>query len=277
VRKPLVSIITPSYNQCQYIEDCLLSVKNQTYENIEHIIMDACSTDETNIILRKYEDTYNIKIYIEPDNGPADALNKGFSKAKGDILCWLNSDDYYLHGKVIQTIVTYFELYEKASIVTGCGFMVDNKGKWITPKVIDHRRITKKHIKYSDGVLQPSTFWKKDVHVALDDRLQYVFDWVLFINMLVDGANILVANDYFTAYRIHEKSRTAYDNADRKKEIALVLKDNFGFVSTQYFWGLIIYYLYRFSELTKFNYIKKIAIFSNMVINKLSSGKITSC
>ena len=274
--KPLVSIITPSYNQDKYIEDCILSVKNQTFQHIEHIIVDACSTDKTDEIINKHLNTYNLKYLMEPDDGPAHALNKGFNLAKGDIFCWLNSDDFYLHKEVIQTVVDYFSKYENMDVITGCGYHVDNNGKWIRPIITDHKKISYDKMKYADAMLQPSTFWKKDVHVSLDKQLHFTFDWVFFLQLFINGANVLSVHDYFSAYRVHVLSRTVYDSAGRKKEVAGVLKNNFGIISVQYLWGVYIYMLYKMAEITRLQFIKNFAILSNQIMNKLTSGRVIS-
>jgi len=274
--KLLVSIVTPSFNQGDFIDDCIQSIKNQTYDNIEHIIIDACSTDNTKEILDKHKGTYNLKFLIEPDSGPANAINKGFNLAKGDLFCWLNSDDYYLHKEVIQTVINYFEKYKTIDLVTGCGYKVDSSGKWIEPIINRHEKITKNRIRYEDSMLQPSTFWKKEVHVHLNEKLKYVFDWILFLQFFKNGANVLSVYDYLSAYRIHDLSRTYIDNSDRKKEIANVLKVNFGAFSIQYFWGFYMYLLYKLSDVTSFGIFKRFAILSNMMMNKISVGRIVS-
>lgn len=274
---PLVSIVTPSYNQANYIEDCILSVKKQTYSNIEHIIIDACSNDNTKEIISNYVDSYNLKYLIEPDDGPAQALNKGFNLAQGDIFCWLNSDDYYLNNQAIQRVIDYYNLYDSVDVITGRGYEVDCDGKWIRPVITEHKMISVEKIKNTAAMLQPATFWKAEVHLTLNEELQYVFDWVLFIKLFLNGANVLSVNDYFSAYRIHESSRTAYDNADRKREVAGVLKSNFGKFSTQYLWGIYIFFLYKLSEVVKLSVVKDFAILSNQLMNKLSFGRVVSC
>ena len=92
---PRISIVTPTYNSEEYLEACILSIRNQCYENLEHIIIDGGSTDGTLEIIRKYEHDYPLRWISEPDGGMYDAINKGFSMAAGDILAWLNSDDFY--------------------------------------------------------------------------------------------------------------------------------------------------------------------------------------
>src|SRR5262249_51487725 len=99
--RPLVSVITPSYNQAQYIERTLASVRTQDYPNIEHIVVDGGSTDATRDVLRRQSFAEWIS---EPDRGQSDALNKGLAKARGDIVGWLNSDDMYAPGAVRRAV-----------------------------------------------------------------------------------------------------------------------------------------------------------------------------
>lgn len=94
--EPLVSVVTPSYNSERYIGETLLSVKNQTYKNIEHIVVDGGSSDGTIPILQEYHDKYNLQWISEDDDGMYDAIEKGFSIASGEIYSWINSDDKYL-------------------------------------------------------------------------------------------------------------------------------------------------------------------------------------
>lgn len=94
--EPLVSIVTPTYNSSTFIESNIESIISQDYDNIEHIIVDGNSTDETIAILNKFEESYNLKWISEPDTGMYDAIEKGFNMASGEIYAWLNSDDMYL-------------------------------------------------------------------------------------------------------------------------------------------------------------------------------------
>ncbi len=93
---PLVSIVTPSYNSSEYIEQNITSIINQTYDNIEHIIVDGGSEDGTTQIIQQYEEDYNLTWISEPDEGMYDAIEKGFDLASGEIFAWLNTDDMYL-------------------------------------------------------------------------------------------------------------------------------------------------------------------------------------
>ncbi|RZK26019.1 MAG: glycosyltransferase, partial [Flavobacterium sp.] len=103
---PKISIITPSFNQCQYIEQTILSVLNQNYPNLEYIVIDGGSTDGTVDILKKYDG--RIAYWTsEPDKGQTDALNKGFERATGDIVNWINSDDYYAPDTLAQVAASF--------------------------------------------------------------------------------------------------------------------------------------------------------------------------
>ena len=91
-----ISVVTPVYNCKEYIEKCILSIKNQQYDNFEHIIVDGGSTDGTLEIIKKYSGTYNMRYISEKDNGMYDAIYKGFQMATGDVYAWLNADDMYM-------------------------------------------------------------------------------------------------------------------------------------------------------------------------------------
>ncbi len=106
VNKPLVSIVTPSYNQAEFLAETINSVLNQTYPRIEYIIVDGGSTDGSVEIINKFQD--RIAWWVsEKDQGQTDAINKGFHHATGEIFAWLNSDDRY-HSKAISEAVQYF-------------------------------------------------------------------------------------------------------------------------------------------------------------------------
>ena len=94
---PRITIVTPSFNQGQYLEQTIRSVLNQDYPNVEYIIMDGGSRDNSAEIIKKYSD-FLARWESEPDRGQAHAINKGMEYASGDILCWINSDDWYVPG-----------------------------------------------------------------------------------------------------------------------------------------------------------------------------------
>ena len=122
----LVSIITPSFNQARYVEQTIQSVLSQDHPHIEYLIVDGGSSDGTMGILKKYE--AKLKWVSESDGGQTDAINKGFARAKGDILAWINSDDTYEPGAV-SAAVKYLQRHPKVAMVYGDCNYIDESGK----------------------------------------------------------------------------------------------------------------------------------------------------
>ena len=118
-----ISIVTPSYNQSPYLEKTIQSVLNQNYPNLEYIIMDGGSTDGSVDIIKKYS---KFITYWEsnPDKGQADAIYRGFERASGDIIAWINSDDFYLDG-ALKAVGNYFSKYPSIEWLAGNGIIVD--------------------------------------------------------------------------------------------------------------------------------------------------------
>lgn len=125
-RLPTVTVVTPSYNQADYLEETIRSVLNQSYSYLEYIIVDGGSTDGSVEIIRKYSDKLAWWI-SEPDQGQTDAINKGFAKANGDILAWLNSDDTYLEGAISEA-VDYLEANPEVGMVYGDANLINDDG-----------------------------------------------------------------------------------------------------------------------------------------------------
>lgn len=123
---PLISIVTPSFNQGKFLEKTILSVLEQGYPNLEYIIIDGGSTDESVEIIKKYADRLAYWV-SEPDRGQSHAINKGFERATGEIFGWLNSDDWY-HPGALQAVADVFAANPEAGAVVGAGEMVDEEG-----------------------------------------------------------------------------------------------------------------------------------------------------
>src|SRR5712692_521613 len=121
-----LSVVTPSYNHADFIEDALQSVKGQNYPSVEHIVVDGASTDETCDILRRYSGRpgwEHLRWISEPDKGQSDAINKGFRMSRGDLVAWLNSDDYLLPGS-LQAIAQYAAAHPDVDVVYGDSIFV---------------------------------------------------------------------------------------------------------------------------------------------------------
>ena len=213
-----VSIVTPSYNQSDFIGDTLDSVRNQSYEDVNHIVVDGGSDDGTVEMLRSYDD---LDWTSESDDGQADAINKGFRRADGDIVGWINSDDVYVFRDTIDNVVEVFDA-TSADIVFGHGIRIgpDNeffRAHYIPP--FDYSKLEKKCY-----ILQPAVFFRDYVveEHKLDEGFEYSFDYEFWLrlgkNYEWQRADVIVAGD-----RNHPERKIISDN-DRSIAESLRLK-----------------------------------------------------
>ena len=158
---PKISVVTPSFNQGQYIEATIRSVLEQDYPNLEYIIIDGGSTDGTVEIIEKYSE--HLAYWVsEPDEGQTDALIKGFDRASGDILCWLCSDDLF-ESRTLHEVAEIFTEHPDWQVVYGDSFWIDADSRPIRfKKEIDFNRFI---WMYDHNYLpQPSTFWRRGIY-----------------------------------------------------------------------------------------------------------------
>jgi len=207
--KPLVSIVTPSYNQGNFIEDTILSVKRQNYPNIEHIIVDGGSTDNTLEILKKYDDKYNMCWISEPDGGQSDAVNKGFEMAKGDIIGWLNSDDVYFSTTVFSHVVEEFAKRPEVDVIYGNLVAINEENL-----ILGIRRLNPwfiyKILLLANFIPEPSTFLKRDVikEHKIDISLDLVMDYEYWLRLVNDGFRFKYTNKLLSAIRLYPNTKT---------------------------------------------------------------------
>jgi len=203
---PKISIVTPSFNSAKYIEDCIQSVLNQNYPNIEHIIIDGGSSDGTLEILKKYS---HLKWISEPDEGQSDALNKGFKMTNGDILGWCNSDDVYLpqtFKKVVAKLINskYDGVYSNL-------YFGDEKLN-ITRKSLSHKPI--KWLSLFHCFIPSATFFFKrkiiEAGILIDKTKHITMDKDFFASILYNDYNLKYVNDYFAIFRWHENNKSLY-------------------------------------------------------------------
>ena len=223
---PKISVITPSYNQAQFLEETIISVIGQQYLNLEYLIIDGGSNDGSVDIIKKYQDkiTYWIS---EKDSGQADAINKGFQKATGEIICWLNSDDLLIPGSLLK-VARYFDHSKEPQLLIGNAFTFkQNTGGGAASDIrFAHAQYD---LRKYDYIIQPSTFWNKMVLEKvgrLNEELHFMLDWEWFIKIQQAGIKIHQVNDYFSLYRIHENHKSSSKSDRRIEEIFQVLKDH---------------------------------------------------
>jgi glycosyltransferase involved in cell wall biosynthesis len=213
---PKISIVTVSYNQGKFIEDNIKSVIEQNYPNIEHIVIDAGSTDSTLEILKKYDKHLNW--LSEPDKGQTNGLNKGFKKATGDIIGWFNSDDR-MPPNTLKYVASFFNKHPTEIGVVGNINLITEEGNYV-------RTVTGESYKYQmmvnrrRGVTQPSTFFKRIVFDKigyLDENLDYImdFDFFLRLSKLKDIPHV---NQSLADFRLQKEAKTTNGLVNFRRE-----------------------------------------------------------
>jgi glycosyltransferase involved in cell wall biosynthesis len=225
---PKISIVTPSFNQGAFIEEALVTVKEQNYPSIEHIVFDGASTDNTVEILRRYSakpEWGHLYWTSEADDGQADALNKGFRMATGDIVGWLNSDDRYRPG-CFATISRQFSERPEADIIYGDYTWMDEKGrvKRIRREIdFSHFILSYHRVLYIATV---STFFRRRVFDDgnwLDAGLQYAMDFEFFLRLAHSGYHFQHISSVIADFRWHSQSKSSVHSRKQKTEQNAVL------------------------------------------------------
>lgn len=240
-----ITVITPTWNQVDYIKDTIESVITQTHKDIEYIIVDNCSDDGTEEIINNYASKdMRIKYIREKDHGQAEAINKGFNLATGEVVCWLNSDDFYFDSKVLERVNTIFEEKKDVGLLVGDAWYCD-KNKQMTEYNPSDRGVKKWVISRWYYIVQPSVFWRKN-DTRLDEKLHYTFDWKFFIELFAKN-NVIYTHEPYSVYRMYENNKTGLNNAKRKREIYLLQKEiNVSKLNTT--WCKHVYEVYEKAE-----------------------------
>lgn len=227
-----LSIVTPSYNHGKYIGTTIKSVLANQYHNVEHIVVDGASTDNTVDVVNRYKDKL-AKFICEEDNGQTDAINKGFRHATGDIYAYINSDDYYLPG-AFEKVLQVFADHPDVDIVYGHCIFVYEDGRFMRYfteiEPFDEYRLTT----CTDFIMQPATFFRKDAYEKIggfDDSLSYGFDWDAWCKMAKAGMKFMLIEEPLAVNRVHAETKTNSGEWDRLKEIYhIVMRHKQGFI-----------------------------------------------
>jgi glycosyltransferase involved in cell wall biosynthesis len=225
-QRPKISIITPSYNQGQYLEETILSVLGQNYSNLEYIIIDGGSTDNSVEIIKKYENQLTFWV-SEKDSGQSNAINKGIKKASGDIIAWLNSDDMYLPN-ILQEISVVFENGFNGILYGECIHFEDRPTNIETrgSSVIENAK--KKSLSMVDFLIQPATFWCKDTWEKvgpLNENSHFAFDWEWFLKAEKLGVAFKGIKKPLALYRIHSNHKSALGGYKRQQEVLNIYQE----------------------------------------------------
>ncbi len=214
---PKISIVTPSFNQGEFIEQTILSVANQRYPNVEHIVIDGGSTDQTKQILEKHASRLALAI-SEPDDGQSEAINKGFSHATGEIFTWLNSDDMLAEGALHAMAMAFHR--SGADMVVGTCQMLEGDeivSEHLTscqngPLEIDElldldRNWLAGRFFYQPELMFTRKLWQR-AGGFVDQNLYYSMDYDLWVRFARAGARMHVIGRPIAIYRVHEKQKT---------------------------------------------------------------------
>lgn len=224
---PKISIVTPSFNQGPYIEETINSVLNQEYPNLEYIIIDGGSTDNSLDIIKKYEDkiTYWTS---EPDKGMYDAIQKGFEKSSGEIMTWINSDDL-LSKNCLFTVAQIFNDYENISWLSGIPNQIDDFGRSVFVSNLprwNKYRYLQLDFKY---IQQEGTFWRRSLwnmsggKVAIQYKLAADLElWSRFFQF----AELYYINCIIGTFRVRPKNQKSLEGIDEYNDEAITVLTN---------------------------------------------------
>jgi len=218
-----ISIVTPSYNQAEFLKQTVRSVLSQDYPDVEYVVMDGGSTDGSVDILREYSDRlayWN----SEKDEGQSDAIARGFERSTGEIMGWLNSDDVLLPG-ALTAVANFFRENPEVEVVSGGAYCIDSEGwplhgrfgNYTLGVAATHGRLRYYHM---DGVFQQATFWRRSAYDAvggLDRSLKFILDRDLFLR-LAKRRPFARLPQMLACFRIHEDCKSVRIQHIREKE-----------------------------------------------------------
>jgi glycosyltransferase involved in cell wall biosynthesis len=224
-RRPTVSIVTPSYNQGQYIQRTIDSVLSQDYPKLDYLIMDGSSVDGTLQLLEKLAAAHpkRLRYVCEKDRGQSHALNKAISQTTGKIIGWLNSDDTF-HPGAVSAAVEYFERHPDVDLVYGNANFTDPHDRFIARCAHVEPYDWERLVHYTDFIVQPAAFFTRRAFEAVggaDESLCYAMDYDLFLKI---AAKFKVAHlpDVLASYRWSGENKTAVGEWARLREIEKV-------------------------------------------------------
>lgn len=228
-----ISLITPTYNQAEFLPQTLDSIRLQVDPDFEHVVVDAMSTDSTPEILSAWSAETGATIIREPDTGQSDGINKGARRASGEVIGWLNSDDILCPG-ALAAIRQGFEDHPEAVVVYGLGSRMNRAGKLV--RTVPFREFSRSDLRTAYRVVQPAMFFRRDVFLeigGLDESLRYAMDWELLIR-LAEAGEVVSLPAEIARIRYYEETITATGGWRRMHEIAEIGRKHNGRMDPNY-------------------------------------------
>ncbi len=249
---PRITVVTPSYNQGKFLETTILSVINQNYPNLEYFIIDGGSTDNSVEIIKKYEKWITWWV-SEKDKGQADAIRKGFDKATGELIGWLNSDDLYFPGALIEVGKAYLKDPDASIYSGGIAIGALNDGPIKKCAFPPRWLIFKKYGLVALG--QPSSFFNRKYYEKINGvniKFYHRMDADLILRLLNYNPKIVRINKMIGFIRFHESAKSAYARELYLKEQSEFI-NSIGLTPQKY---KLIVYLYRMFRLSTGDYFR---------------------
>jgi glycosyltransferase involved in cell wall biosynthesis len=226
------SVLTPSYNQGRFIRATIESVLSQQIPDLQYLVMDGGSTDETVAILKEYGD--RLAFVSERDEGTADAVNKGLALCQGELIGWLNSDDIY-YPQALHRVGELFAAYPKIDVIYGRARHIDEHGmvideyptaEWSFEALVEHCIIS-----------QPAAFFRRRVvekYGSLAQAHKYCVDYEFWIRLARKGARFMFVPEYFAATRLHDQAKTVASRLQCHEDINDIMVEHLGYVPTRW-------------------------------------------
>lgn len=221
------SIITPSFNQGSYISRTINSVLEQNYSDLEYLVVDGNSTDNTHNVLRSYSDKL-VKRIIEPDDGQADAVNKGIMATSGEIIGWLNSDDVY-YSDTFKMVSEYFMKYPGIDVVYGMAHHIDQDDSILNQYPTEPWNFSR--LARSCFICQPAAFFRRSIvrkYGYLNKQLSYCMDYEYWLRAALGGAQFGYLEEFLAGSRLHRQAKTISRPIKMRWEANKVVRESLG-------------------------------------------------
>jgi glycosyltransferase involved in cell wall biosynthesis len=236
--RPLVSVVTPAYNEEAFIEETLRSVSQQDYPNVEHVVIDDGSTDATADIVREFDSDHEIVFRSRENKGQVQSVNEAFEMADGEVIIWLNGDDVLFSRAVVSDLVTSFDRNPDVDILYGVQAILDVDSEIqnfvVPPPWFSYSRLLRRYFAIF-------TFMRSEIpeRYKLDDKYEYGIDYDYYLRIAADDNRIGYLDRVMYGWRIHEGAKTEHSTDELESETREIRENygaTFGWTSRFLFW-----------------------------------------